>query len=282
MTTASSEVLMAPKKVKTATKPVAKKKIAKKKLADPLTDLAFQCENLTREKAEALVPKLLEDINRTYFHLGGTLSVVYSSDWWKESGADTFKDYVETTFNLSYRKARYLIRLYDDLVESGCSWESFKNLGWGKVKDLASVVTPETVDEWVEKAEALTGVQLQETVAEFKKAQGGDGKEDGKAVKDSVTSTMSMKLHPDQKTTVRQAIDHAKKAYGTEYDAVALEAICMSYLSGEKVTAKPTKVSLKDVIQKAGALKTLETFDKVYPNWVIEVMPPESVDDGKE
>ena len=55
------------------------------------------------------------------------------------------------------RKARYLISIYDNLVTKMIPWEKVSHLGWTKLKDLAPVLTPENVDEWVAKAEKLHG-----------------------------------------------------------------------------------------------------------------------------
>lgn len=53
--------------------------------------------------------------------------------------------------------------------------------------------------------------------------------------------TYQMKVFPmyvDHVETVRLALEKARKELGTQYDAVALEAICASYLSGAKVYSK--------------------------------------------
>lgn len=38
-------------------------------------------------------------------------------------------------------------------------------------------------------------------------------------------------VHQDQMTTIKQALEDARAEWGTEYDVVALEAICLSYLA---------------------------------------------------
>jgi hypothetical protein len=44
--------------------------------------------------------------------------------------------------------------------------------------------------------------------------------------------------HDDQVETIESALDRARDEMGTEFDAVALEAICMNYLSGGNVIQK--------------------------------------------
>lgn len=41
--------------------------------------------------------------------------------------------------------------------------------------------------------------------------------------------------HEDQIETLQLALDRARSELGTEFDVVALEAICMNYLSGGEV-----------------------------------------------
>jgi hypothetical protein len=38
-------------------------------------------------------------------------------------------------------------------------------------------------------------------------------------------------VHQDQMATIQQALEDARAELGTEYDTVALEAICLSYLA---------------------------------------------------
>jgi hypothetical protein len=43
---------------------------------------------------------------------------------------------------------------------------------------------------------------------------------------------------PDQKEIIILALEKARAELGTRFDSVALEAICMNYLSGGNVTQK--------------------------------------------
>jgi hypothetical protein len=42
--------------------------------------------------------------------------------------------------------------------------------------------------------------------------------------------------HDDQIETIELALERARQEMGTEFDVVALEAICMNYLSGGNLT----------------------------------------------
>jgi len=43
-------------------------------------------------------------------------------------------------------------------------------------------------------------------------------------------------VHADQIETIQPALEGARRELGTEFDAVALEALCMNYLSGGNVS----------------------------------------------
>lgn len=47
---------------------------------------------------------------------------------------------------------------------------------------------------------------------------------------------------PEQVETILLALEIARHELRTEYDTVALEAICLSYLAGEKIRVRPPSV----------------------------------------
>lgn len=228
---------------------------------DLIVATASDLENLTREAAFEMVPMLIDSVDFSYFKLGGVLSVIQDNGWW-EDDADTFKSFIEDNFGLHYRKAMYLINIYDKLVEAGISWDKVSGLGWTKLKDLADILTQENVDEWAERAANLTSLNLQAAVKAFK---AGELNTDGTTNPDSSgVTTVTFKVHPDQKETISQAIEQAMEESGTEFKGVALEAICMNYLAGGSTkAAKP--LSLQGTMEKYSALQVLEAFEAIWP-----------------
>jgi hypothetical protein len=258
---APSEALMATsKKVK---KP-AKAKSAE--MVDVLVVLAHECENMQKDEAFAALPALLDTVSSNYVKLGGVLAVIRDNGWW-EGDYKTFSECLEKQFGLQYRKGAYLIQTYENLIQSGVAWADVKDLGWSKLRVVSSVLTKENVEEWVAKALPLTVLQLYDVVREFKSQT---LETTGVAPEDieSTTTSISFKVHQDQKETIKQAVEKARKEAGTEYDAVALEAICINYLSGGKVT-KPK--SLKSVLSKYTAEEVLNAFGELWPDIDITV-----------
>lgn len=237
---------------------------------DFIVETAGQLEKLEKAEALALVPSFIDAVDLNYFKLGGVLSVIQSNGWAKDEGFDTFKAFVEVTYGLNYRKAMYLISIYNGLVESGVPWAKVKDIGWTKLKEVVPFLTAENADEWVGRCNSMTVLQLQEYISKLKSGQLSHS---GEPVPDapSSLSTMTFKVHADQKENIKSAVEKAKGEASTEFDSVALDAICLNYLSGGKSMKMP---SLKSVMEKSNPEEVLETFEKLWPNIEVKVTMP--------
>lgn len=243
----------------TAEKTMVKEEVVE---VDLIVQTAKEIGSLDREAAFEIVPSLIESVDFSYFKLGGVLSTIKENGWWEgESGK--FKDFIQDNFGIHYRKAQYLINIYDDLVEADIPWNKVSGLGWTKLKELASILNPDNVDEWVELANKLTTLNLKAAVKAFK---AGELSTDGTTDPDTAgVSTITFTVHPDQKETIKQAIEQALEEAQTEFKGVALEAICMNYLSGGSTKKAPTP-SLTSVMEKASIEQVFEAFELVFPD----------------
>lgn len=229
---------------------------------DIIVQTAKEIGNLDKETAFQIVPSLIDSVDFSYFKLGGVLSAIQDNGWW-EGESDTFKSFIQDNFGLHYRKAMYLINIYDKLVEADIPWHKVSGLGWTKLKELADILTTDNVDEWVAKAQSMTTLNLQAAVKAYK---AGELNTDGTTDPDSSgVSTVTFKVHPDQKETIKQAIEQAMEEASTEFKGVALEAICMNYLAGGS-TKKVPKPSLTSLMEGMDALEVLEAFEVVFPD----------------
>lgn len=205
-------------------------KAAVKSDTDVLTSVAQEVETLSQKKAFELVNELIDSGGVNDFRLGGVLARVQSQseteggEEWLDGHA-SFKELLDKKFNLQYRKAMYLIEIYTNLVEKQIPWDAVSSVGWTKLKDLSKVLTQKNVDAWVKRAEKLTVMQLQDVIRKSQN-KGGDASEK----ETSAVTTMTFKLHPDQKDAIREALDKAKKESHTDVDTVALHNICQAYL----------------------------------------------------
>lgn len=249
---------------KPETTTIGKKKT--EKTGNLLLDIAQEVEGLTKTKALNEAERLAENIEVNYFKLGGVLNRINENSWFE--GFDYFDDFVYEKYGFQGRKARYLISIYSNLTTKMIPWEKVSHLGWTKLKDLAPIITPENVDEWVAKAEKLTVVELQAAI----KASLPEGEEKTqKTTDDSVK--MTFKLKPDQAEAVTQALAKAKGELHTEYDTVALENICAGYLGGGIAVQKP--FSLDEVIDATGFEPLLKRIAEKFPDYDITVAPVE-------
>lgn len=234
--------------------PQEKAKVKVKVTGNFLLDTASEIENLTKTKALNMADKLAEDIDNNSFKLGGTLKVILDNGWYE--GSESFGEFVANRFGFQERKARYLMEIYENLVSKHIPWEKVQILGWSKLKDLAKHLTPENVDEWVEKAKNVSVTELQAML----KATAADGTPD-KTTSD--TTTLKFKFKNDQLETVQSALSKAKAETNTEFDNVAIENICAGYLGGTVAAAKGT--DLKTQMQQAGWEAVLGIFGELFP-----------------
>lgn len=242
---------------------------------DLIVHTAHEIENLKEDKAFKLVPQLLDSTALSDFKLGGVLSVIQAQGWYMDRGFENFRAYVEGECGINYRKAMYLIAIYNGMVESKVAWDKVKHLGWTKLKELASILTVENVDEWVERAEAMTVIQLQEYI---KSQSAGTAVGTGETAKNTSGDvkkvvTMTFKLHEDQKQTVREALDKARHELNTDVDTVALEHICIDFLGGQSKLAKmPT---LEELMKDKSAEEVLQAFGEIFPDVELTAELPE-------
>ena len=228
---------------------------------DFLVVTANQIENLNEADAIAMADKLVDARGENDFRLGGVLAVIQSKGWF--SGYPNLKELVEQRYGIAYRKAMYLVGIYQDLVKNQVPWDKVKDIGWSKLKEISGFMNAENVDEWVVKAKSMTVLQLQDLIKSMKTS--GSNVKEGATVTSTVT-TMTFKVHPDQKETIRSALDKAKEEANTEYDTVALEMICVGYLGGSvEVQKNVSPPDLKALMKVLTPEDVLEAFEAVFP-----------------
>ena len=224
---------------------------------DVISDISNLVENLNEADARAMVGALQEGAEFTFVRMGAVLSVIQAKSWFEPHAS--FKDYVEAEHGIAYRRAMYWIGIYNGLVESEVPWKKVAHLGWSKLAKIVPILTKANVETWVTRAEANTVLQLEEMVkAEQSKLKLGTSAEGGEP---KTVTTMTFKVHNDQKVTVEAALKKAKDVSGTDIGTVALEFICLDYLGGN-AKGQPLSDTLKDV----GIEKAVEAFNAAFPD----------------
>ena len=99
----------------------------------------------------------------------------------------------------------------------------------------------------------------------------GSNVTNGKGTTTAEVTTMTFKLHPDQRATIEAALAKAKAELPTEYDTVAVENICLGYLSGSSGTVQAPP-SLADAMKAAGYSQVLAVFETLWPEVILLVV----------
>ena len=153
----------------------------------------------------------------------------------------------------------YQIEIYNRLSNSGVPWSKVSAIGWTKLQVIARVLTVENADEWVEIAKAANTLTLLETVKKSLAKDSPLAIEDQSA---KVITTMTFKVHEDQKTTIEAALAKAKEQSGTTVSTAALDFMCMDFLGGNTHVQN---------LQQMGLEKALADVEVAFPNVNIEV-----------
>lgn len=218
-------------------------------ITDPLSKVAQEIEGLKDQVAiESEITTLLTSEGMNDFRLGGLMLKLLEVGTFPDNS--TFKEYIAGRWGLKYRKARYLIELYNGLLKSGVPWETVAGIGWSKIITLLPVLTPENAEEWVEKAKQYNNDTLQKTVEATLKGDGSKNPSDAN-LENSKLKTLTFGVGPDQEELIKEALDHAMKVGQTEHKGVALELICTEYLGNTsgiapKPKAKPAPQLVSD------------------------------------
>jgi len=113
---------------------------------------------------------LIEQVERTYFTLGGVLDHVDQTGIHKQMGYDgknAFKDYIDGELDLEYRKARYLISVYRACSLANIGETELADIGWSKAKEIARIAIDDLKrdkDALLEMAKTTTRDELTEHI----------------------------------------------------------------------------------------------------------------------
>ena len=260
-------------KKKKATKKVSAKKVSTKKgkkikTDDLIVNMVFAVENATVAESLERAKAAVESGDEDQFQLGGDLFKISEEKRYSEEGYDKFTVYVADALGLHPRKAYYMIDFYKAIVASEVKWADVKDLGWTKLRILARIITKKNAKKWIAVAEKIKGYrELEELVAKAKpKADKG---EDPPASTGD-TTTMTFKLHADQKEIVDMALDKAMEEGSTDVKSVALEYICQDYLSGgdkpaAEEGAEVVEMTLAELMRNKTPAEVMDAFSEVWP-----------------
>ncbi len=200
---------------------------------------------------KARVDTLRTIVDESYLELAGLLHNIAVERKFEPMGHKNMKDYVEKELDFSYRKAQYLVRIWQRFaveIKDPTVLEKVAGLGWGKLKELTTVVTARNVDEWIEKAARLSAAELKVVVDESKRVPSSPTAERPVAEVTEATFEepetlrgINFKLYDQQFENVEQALKLAGEVGDTNIQSQQLSLIALSYLASEEKTAMTKK-----------------------------------------
>jgi len=168
------------------------------------------------------VLNLKNTIDRAFIKMARMLYDIRVNELYVGWGYSNFESYVKGELDYSYRKAAYLVDLWEKMRNLHISAERVESLGWTKCVELSRVITENDASFWIERAENLT---FRDLAYEVKQVV-------DKTYEDSRPHYTIMKLRFDNAdiTPISDALDDAKRIYETNDIALALSQICLDWL----------------------------------------------------
>jgi hypothetical protein len=182
-----------------------------------------------------VIRKLRDASDCSKYLQGGCLAKIFNEKLWRKKNPEmTFMEYVEDVIGIGYRKAMYLISIYDRATRLGCTAEQLDRVGWVKARNILQIATKEDVDDWLARAESQTNQEVERDVRMAKARQrdpvpeiiydmGADVVEIGEPVTEPLSDTaqepevetqiveplenFSVRVTIDQRRTIQLAIE---------------------------------------------------------------------------
>lgn len=217
---------------------------------------------------------LASNMEKDYLEISELLHQVYRKALWKEWKFKSFEDYIVKDVGIHERKAATLVAAYETLsLELKVPVKTIASLGWTKAGQIARVATEKNVNAWIAKAQSTHLRALTDEVDKAKqrvRAASGQKELPAKASdKKSKDSELTAKPQPVQESRramqflltesqaeiVDVAIARMKEVCKTESEAVALERICMEFLSGVHTDEKGALETICENVEKSFKVK---------------------------
>jgi len=172
------------------------------------------------------IKDLIRSIDDSRYDLYLKLHEVKSKEQFVQWGYETFKDYAESELNLEYRIALWYAQMGETIAKYNIPKDVILSVSWTKFKEISLLDDKKEIDRLLKKAPNMTFNEVKETVKQLRK---------NLAPKKEVTITkLTFSLIEDQYEIVKQAIDKAKEAVGTDSTGAALEYICQEFLLADE------------------------------------------------
>lgn len=212
-------------------------------LTDSVKSLVSDDAVKTIEAAETLS----KQIDTNEFILGGVLAVVRREKAYLKltdgegkplftDDKDGFENYINTCISCGYRKAMYLIQMYEKYSALGVTEEEIAKIGWSKAVLMLNTVTAENKGEMLEYAANHTKSEVEAHVKSVRTNAGSQGNtnprgvrhafafnlynNDGETAK-AILEQAKARLSPEQRKDEKAALNAAFQLILTEWSQLA-------------------------------------------------------------
>lgn len=183
---------------------------------------------------------LRKQVDTAYLDMAEKLHEVHSKQYYsKQWGYDSFEEYCERELVFEWRKAKWLVDIWQKATDLSLDRDSLSKLPWTKLRSILRAMTNKTTaKKWMKQAEKLS---VRELVDAVKKELGeGGGATPGK-------TTMKFTLESHEVNIVSEAIAEAKSIDESYTDTTALVTVCQDWMENQGKT--PTRTSLQQRIE---------------------------------
>lgn len=187
----------------------------------------------------AHIVEVRKQIDSLFLDLAKGLSEIYHKEYYVDWGYKTFESYVIGELDYSYRKAKYLVEVWDHVKNTELDISRIEAVGWTKMSNIARIMNDDNAELWLEKAEKLTVRDLNVEVKQVIDSSIPD-------TRPKVTY-MKFRLDSVDASIINEAITESSRINDTPDVALALAQICDEWLLSKGTLPKAT--SLEEHIQ---------------------------------
>jgi len=242
-----------------------------------LTDTTTVVENMNQGECLAQLPELAQKSDRSWFAIGGILKRVQEQQWWSIRGYQSFSSFIEEELGIPKARGEHWMKVYTGIVNMGITSEDLDGIGWTKIKDAIPYMRKENKDELLAMARSMTVINFQI----YLKGLSGATKKAGSGAAgrgNNDIHALKMQFHSDQWDVVEVALDRAKTAQNTEYDAVAFTSICEQYMADGSTGGHVTEGALILALQTMGDEGLSGILNRAFPHLTITMSEAEAFD----
>jgi hypothetical protein len=190
----------------------------------------------SRLRSEAV--SLKTQLDRGQIRMCRILKTVFDRKYYRDYNFGSFESWVQEELNFGYRTARYMVEVANAVERSNVSWDQVSDIGWTRLKLIASVLNQDNTEDWLDVARTHSTRDLEGVIREYKASlRAADSNSSSEQETVSIereltighTISVAIRFLEDQHRTVMSAVSKAQEFNEGGSVADALEYICFDW-----------------------------------------------------